>query len=73
MTEPTPNPSSTPTPDPASSSTPTPAPTPASVQGDVPIEAWRARLAEAKSAPSAERHEHLNELLNELDSQVGSL
>lgn len=50
-----------------------PTPTPASVQGDVPIRVWRARLAEMKDAPSTERHEPLAELLSELDSQVGSL
>lgn len=59
----------TPTPGPA----PTPAPTPASVSGDVPVETWRASLAEAKEAPATERHEHLNSLLNDLDAQVGSL
>ena len=48
-------------------------PTPASVSGDVPVEIWRASLAEAKEAPAAERHEHLNSLLNDLDAQVGSL
>ncbi|MGC2941061.1 MULTISPECIES: hypothetical protein [unclassified Brevibacterium] len=50
-----------------------PGPTPASVSGDVPVEAWRASLAEAKEAPAAQRHEHLNSLLGDLDAQVGSL
>ncbi|AMT94230.1 hypothetical protein A2T55_10950 [Brevibacterium linens] len=48
-------------------------PTPASVSGDVPVETWRASLAEAKEAPAAERHELLNSLLSDLDAQVGSL
>ena len=48
-------------------------PTPASVSGDVPVEIWRASLAEAKEAPAAERHELLNSLLSDLDAQVGSL
>ena len=43
------------------------------MSGDVPVETWRAGLAEAKEAPAAERHEHLNSLLNDLDAQVGSL
>lgn len=51
----------------------TPAPTPASVSGDVPVENWRSRLAEAEGAPAAERHEHLGALLDDLDEQVGSL
>ncbi|SDS53097.1 hypothetical protein SAMN04489752_1916 [Brevibacterium siliguriense] len=59
--------SETPTPGPTSS------PTPASVSGDVPVENWRASLAEAREAPAAERHEHLNSLLGDLDAQVGSL
>lgn len=67
----------TPTPGPTPGTIPTPgtpsAPTPASVSGDVPVETWRASLAEAKEAPAAERHEHLNSLLNDLDAQVGSL
>lgn len=67
----------TPTPGPTPGRIPTPgtpsAPTPASVSGDVPVETWRAGLAEAKEAPAAERHEHLNSLLNDLDAQVGSL
>jgi hypothetical protein len=50
-----------------------PAPTPASVSGDVPVEAWRSRLAETKEAPAAERHERLGALLDDLDAQVGSL
>ncbi|MGO2035849.1 MAG: hypothetical protein ACTH2U_05165 [Brevibacterium sp.] len=71
MTDPTPTPGPTPTP--AQTPTPGPTPTPASVAGDVPVETWRADLAEAKEAPAAERHEHLSALLDELDSQVGSL
>jgi hypothetical protein len=39
----------------------------------VPVETWRASLAEAKEAPAAERHELLNSLLADLDAQVGSL
>lgn len=71
MTEPTPdsNPRATPAPGPRPA---TPA-TPASVAGDVPVETWRAGLAETEEAPAAERHEHLSALLDELDSQVGSL
>lgn len=72
MTEPTENSAPAPTPQ-VPTPGPRPTPTPASLQGDVPVESWRARLAEAKDAPSAERHEHLAELLNELDSQVSSL
>jgi hypothetical protein len=53
--------------------TETPAPTPASVSGDVPVENWRSRLAEAENAGPAERHEHLGALLDDLDEQVGSL
>src|SRR5699024_9449265 len=53
--------------------TETPAPTPASVSGDVPVENWRSRLAEAEDAEPAERHEHLGALLDDLDEQVGSL
>lgn len=77
MTDPTPTPGQTsapgPTPTPGQTPAPGPAPTPASVAGDVPVETWRAGLAEAKEAPAAERHEHLSALLDELDSQVGSL
>src|SRR5699024_9645745 len=51
----------------------TPAPTPASIGGDVPVENWRSRLAEAEAAAAAERHEHLGALLDALDEQVGSL
>lgn len=68
MTDPTPAPAPAPAPTPA----PAP-PTPASVAGDVPVETWRASLAEAGEAPAADRHEHLSALLDELDSQVGSL
>ena len=50
-----------------------PAPTPAALNADVPVEAWRTRLAEAKEAPAAERHERLGALLDDLDTQVGSL
>ncbi|PCC16940.1 hypothetical protein [Brevibacterium aurantiacum] len=53
--------------------TPAPAPTPASVNGDVPVEAWRRDLEQIGEAPSAERHEHLSALLDDLDSQVSSL
>ncbi|UVI34697.1 hypothetical protein [Brevibacterium spongiae] len=53
--------------------TPTPTPTPASVSGDVPVDSWRTHLAETKDAPAAQRHERLGALLDELDSQVGSL
>lgn len=53
--------------------TPTPTPTPASLSGDVPVDGWRAHLAETKDAPAAQRHERLGVLLDELDSQVGSL
>ena len=53
--------------------TPTPTPTPASLSGDVPVDGWRAHLAETKDAPAAQRHERLGALLDELDSQVGSL
>src|SRR5699024_2183251 len=51
----------------------TPAPTPASIGGDVPVENWRSRLAEAEGTAAAERHEHLGALLDALDEQVGSL
>ncbi|WP_426937444.1 hypothetical protein ACQE2J_08350 [Brevibacterium sp. LE-L] len=50
-----------------------PTPTPASLSGDVPVDGWRAHLAETKDAPAAQRHERLGTLLDELDSQVGSL
>ncbi|MGC3022983.1 hypothetical protein [Brevibacterium sp. FAM 24630] len=50
-----------------------PTPTPASLSGDVPVDGWRAHLAETKDAPAAQRHERLGVLLDELDSQVGSL
>ncbi|AZL13387.1 hypothetical protein CXR25_11615 [Brevibacterium aurantiacum] len=53
--------------------TPAPAPTPASVNGDVPVEAWRRDLEQIGEAPSAERHEQLSALLDDLDSQVSSL
>ena len=66
---PTPGPPPTPGPNPSANI----APTPASVSGDVPVEIWRASLAEAKEAPAAERHELLNSLLSDLDAQVGSL
>jgi hypothetical protein len=52
---------------------PAPTPTPNSVSGDVPVETWRSHLGEAKEMPAAERHDHLGALLDELDSQVGSL
>ena len=69
--------SETPTPTPGPNHVPnpgaTPGPTPASVSGDVPVEAWRTSLAEAKAAPAAERHVRLNSLLGDLDAQVGSL
>ena len=85
MTEPTPGPQhsaaptqpSQPTP---TSSQPTPtspnqsaAPTPASVNGDVPVETWRRSLEQINAAPSAERHQLLSTLLDDLDSQVSSL
>jgi hypothetical protein len=56
-----------------SQQTPNPAPTPNSVSGDVPVETWRSHLGEAKEMHAAERHDHLGALLDELDSQVGSL
>jgi hypothetical protein len=59
------------TPNPAPKSGPVP--TPNSVSGDVPVETWRSHLGEAKEMPAAERHDHLGALLDELDSQVGSL
>ncbi|WP_166972457.1 hypothetical protein [Brevibacterium atlanticum] len=58
---------------PTPTSSPTPTPTPASVSGDVPVEAWRSRLEDAKTLPASERHEHLGALLDDLDGQVGSL
>ncbi|MCF2572839.1 hypothetical protein [Brevibacterium sp. UCMA 11754] len=58
---------------PASSSRPTPAPTPASANGDVPVENWRRDLEQIDQAPSAERHELLSALLDDLDSKVSSL
>ncbi|MDN5660587.1 MAG: hypothetical protein L0G72_07465 [Brevibacterium aurantiacum] len=67
MTEPTHEPQQ-----PASPNRPT-APTPASVNGDVPVEAWRRDLEQIGEAPSAERHEQLSALLDDLDSQVSSL
>ncbi|WP_240372287.1 hypothetical protein [Brevibacterium zhoupengii] len=48
-------------------------PTPASVNGDVPVEAWRRDLEQIGETSSAERHEQLSTLLDDLDSQVSSL
>lgn len=50
-----------------------PTPTPASVHGDVPVEAWKNSLGEAKEAPLSARHTRLSALLDDLDAQVGSL
>ncbi|WP_278373454.1 hypothetical protein [Brevibacterium casei] len=53
--------------------TPAPAPTPGSVNKEVPAEAWKRDLAEAAEAPAAERHTALSALLDDLETQVGSL
>ncbi|MGJ7558939.1 hypothetical protein [Brevibacterium casei] len=52
---------------------PTPAPTPGSVNKAVPAEAWKRGLAETAEAPAAERHTALSALLDDLETQVGSL
>lgn len=53
---------------------PTPgAPTPGSVNKEVPAEAWKRGLAETAEAPAAERHTALSALLDDLETQVGSL
>ena len=50
-----------------------PAPTPGSVNKEVPAEAWKRGLAETAEAPAAERHTALSALLDDLETQVGSL
>lgn len=75
MTEPMHEPQhAVPSPQPAVPGRPaTPAPTPASVNGDVPVEAWRRDLEQISEAPSTERHGLLSTLLDDLDAQVSSL
>ena len=51
----------------------TPVPTPGSASKDVPAEAWKQDLAAAADAPAADRHTAISALLDDLDTQVGSL
>lgn len=48
-------------------------PTPGSANKDVPAEAWKRDLAAAADAPAADRHTAISALLDDLDTQVGSL
>ncbi|MCT1766536.1 hypothetical protein M3B92_10465 [Brevibacterium casei] len=77
----TPTPGNRPTPGaPTPGNQPTPGaptpgntPTPGSVNKEVPAEAWKRGLAETAEAPAAERHTALSALLDDLETQVGSL
>ena len=51
----------------------TPVPTPGSANKDVPAEVWKRDLAAAADAPAADRHTAISALLDDLDTQVGSL
>ncbi|EKU45962.1 hypothetical protein [Brevibacterium casei] len=67
-----PTPGNRPTPG-APTPAPAPAPTPGSVNKEVPAEAWKRGLAETAEAPANERHTALSALLDDLETQVGSL